>query len=1198
MNIILKLFLLLIIFTHTINAMQLNLTIEEQQWIKDNPTIKVQSMVDSTPYNFIQDGKPVGYALENVKLIASKVGLKVEMVQGNSWNESMELLKNGEIDVMPNMVKTKPRVEHYAFTSAYTPIMNVMYVKEGDFYPKSLEDLDGKTLGVAEGFSEVPLLQKHYPNIKLHFTKNGTEAFKLLSLGKIDATSYSLGAGNKIILKNALLNIIPAFEVKDKIFEKKLHMATNKNNKILRDILQKGLDSRTSEEKNELRTKWLLNQFNSSTTNKIEFTLKEKEWIENNPKISIAMMPDFSPFSHIVNDKYIGFEHDILSLISQKSGLNFDKKYDIWNKNLNAFKNKQVDILSSISYKKDRESFTSFTSAYYEIPIMIFTRDDFDNYKDINSLKGKKVGILKDVFYANELKKIDGLELVVYETYDEITKALVFGKIDALIQNLPNISYLIKKNAYTNLKLVDELKLPGINKEDLRFGINKDKPLLKSIIQKSLESITSEEFVEITNKWLNVRQNSNDNSTFNLTKKEKEWIQNNPIIKVHNETNWPPYNYAQDGKPLGYSIDVMNLIAKKTGMGVEFVTGPTWNQFLGMMKDKSLDVMLNIVKTSERQKYLLYTPPYANNPNSILSKSDKLYQDIKSLYGKTVALPKGFFTEEVLRKNHPKIKLHTTKNVLEAMKAVTFGKADAAVGELAVFNHLIAEHMMSNLVVSSEAKMGNPEYSLLNIATRKDLPILASILTKGVGSITLEEKKELQKKWLGTSKENVLKLTEEEKKYLSSKSEIKMCVHPNILPFEAIDKDGKHQGISKDVIGLISNKINKKIVLVPTKIWTQTLEKFENKECDIIPLTMKTPNRENYMQFTKPYITDSIVVATKNDKFFVKDSSDLIDKKIGVAKGFAFIELLKQKHPNIDIIIVENINDGLKMVQKGELFGYVSALPLIAYNIQKEGIIDLKVAGRLEFEVELSIASQKDQPLLNTIMQKALDEIKQEQINSIVGKWISIKFEQSLDYKILMYIVAIFIVIFTFMLFRNYTVRKMNKELEKVSITDALTNIYNRRYFNEIFPKVLNSAKRKDELVSFVIMDIDHFKQYNDTYGHQMGDDALVKVAASLKETLHRADDYCFRLGGEEFGIVFKTDSKEKALTFANKARQNIEDLNIEHNGNSASPYVTASMGLICKNANDIKDADEVYKQGDDLLYKAKESGRNRVEYN
>ena len=92
------------------------------------------------------------------------------------------------------------------------------------------------------------------------------------------------------------------------------------------------------------------------------------------------------------------------------------------------------------------------------------------------------------------------------------------------------------------------------------------------------------------------------------------------------------------------------------------------------------------------------------------------------------------------------------------------------------------------------------------------------------------------------------------------------------------------------------------------------------------------------------------------------------------------------------------------------------------------------------------------------------------------------------------------------------------------------------------------------------------------------------------------SSDFAFRLGGEEFAIVYQCDTKEKAIEFANTIKSNIEDLKITHEFNSASPYITASMGLICKNANDIDD--KIYKQADDLLYEAKRSGRNQIKVN
>ena len=168
------------------------------------------------------------------------------------------------------------------------------------------------------------------------------------------------------------------------------------------------------------------------------------------------------------------------------------------------------------------------------------------------------------------------------------------------------------------------------------------------------------------------------------------------------------------------------------------------------------------------------------------------------------------------------------------------------------------------------------------------------------------------------------------------------------------------------------------------------------------------------------------------------------------------------------------------------------------------------------------------------------------------------------------------------------------KVIEKISITDALTNIYNRRYFDEMFIKQLNLAKRVEKLLAFSIIDIDHFKQYNDSYGHQMGDETLKKVATAIRKSIPRSSDLSFRLGGEEFGMLYFVNSVDEAKKIANKTIKSVEDLKIEHSKNSASPYITISMGLFTYNNEDIS-AKEIYKQTDELLYKAKQTGRNKI---
>ncbi len=169
------------------------------------------------------------------------------------------------------------------------------------------------------------------------------------------------------------------------------------------------------------------------------------------------------------------------------------------------------------------------------------------------------------------------------------------------------------------------------------------------------------------------------------------------------------------------------------------------------------------------------------------------------------------------------------------------------------------------------------------------------------------------------------------------------------------------------------------------------------------------------------------------------------------------------------------------------------------------------------------------------------------------------------------------------------------RELEELSITDAMTKLYNRRYFNEIFNKELNRVKRENKSISFLMLDVDHFKLYNDTYGHQEGDNVLSKIGEVLNGSSKRAGDFAFRLGGEEFGIIFHEKSASQALQFANNLLKEIEGLKIPHVKNSASEYVTVSIGLVHKNIDKTTTTGAIYKEVDDCLYEAKKSGRNRV---
>ncbi|MCK7575840.1 MAG: response regulator [Chromatiales bacterium] len=233
-----------------------------------------------------------------------------------------------------------------------------------------------------------------------------------------------------------------------------------------------------------------------------------------------------------------------------------------------------------------------------------------------------------------------------------------------------------------------------------------------------------------------------------LTEAERVWLREHPVIRAHNERNWPPFNFNSYGEPRGFSIDYLNLLAGKLGLRVEYQTGADWNAFMDRIRDKQLDLMLNIVATEERRADLLFTEPYVSTPNVVVSRRDQPFADLNKLKGRVVAFPSGFFIETLLSRHYPDIQRLPAPDVLEALKAVALGRADAAIGRDAVVRYQIASHLLTNLQVSGEVESIDPDVAGLRIGVRNDWPLLHSALGKAMAHVTQEELKHLRERWL------------------------------------------------------------------------------------------------------------------------------------------------------------------------------------------------------------------------------------------------------------------------------------------------------------------------------------------------------------------------------------------------------------------------------------------------------------------
>ena len=400
---------------------EMGLTPKETAFILKHPKIVLGGDKTWGPFTIPnEDGSVSGYDADIISQINELTGLNITFELGK-WKDITQKAQKGGLDGLTTSSVQKERAEYLKFSDPYFELRKIVFVKNGN--PKNIHkagDLYGKRFGVERGNLQMEKTAKSHEAGKLVYYDNTVGLVKGLVAGEIDVF-----IGNDVTMyqaiKEGLISYIePAFLTGESL---NLVFSFRKEWPELVSIANKALRYIDRHNKQEILSRWF-GEFERNRPT-VFLTDEEQRWLDDNPEATIAMLEDAPPFSYVENGRHKGFELDLLALISGKTGLHFKPVYGTWSSNVNNFKSEKVDLISRFSHKTEREPFTLFTKPYYVMPTVIYVRDDFGEYTGLNSLEGKRIGLLKDVFYAKELKKYGDMELVEYGTPEEISKALV-----------------------------------------------------------------------------------------------------------------------------------------------------------------------------------------------------------------------------------------------------------------------------------------------------------------------------------------------------------------------------------------------------------------------------------------------------------------------------------------------------------------------------------------------------------------------------------------------------------------------------------------------------------------------------------------------------------------------------------------------------------------------------------------------------
>ena len=454
-----------------------------------------------------------------------------------------------------------------------------------------------------------------------------------------------------------------------------------------------------------------------------------------------------------------------------------------------------------------------------------------------------------------------------------------------------------------------------------------------------------------------------------------------------------------------------------------------------------------------------------------------------------------------------------------------------------------------------------------------------------------------------------LNLTTKERAFLASNPVLKVGIDRDWPPFEYLDtNDATLQGISRDYIKLLEELLQLEFKIQDQLSWTETLAEAKTGAIDVFPAITNTPERRAYLSFTQPYIRSPMVIVTDNKVSFISDMAELNGKRVAVVKGYASHEMIKSHHPLIQLDLRDSALESLKAVAAGEVYAFIDNLAVASYLIRTQGLANLKISGQTPYSFDLSMGVQKTQPELQSILNKALKYISRQRHSEIYDNWVALEVDKSFPWNkflppfiglglimlVLGYYALHLVKLNRRIRFVNCKLKKTelalkekNVQLEKASITDKLTGIYNRHYLDKALSDQLVLSQRYKRPMSIALLDLDFFKQVNDGFGHQVGDKVL-QIFAGLIDKNTRSTDMFGRWGGEEFLIIFPETNKQQACLVVDKIRLALENQFFEEGLKQ-----TVSVGVV--EAKEDLTVDRLLSLVDEKLYLAKDTGRNKI---
>ncbi|MDA8621852.1 transporter substrate-binding domain-containing protein [Psychrosphaera sp.] len=906
--------------------------------------------------------------------------------------------------------------------------------------------------------------------------------------------------------------------------------------------------------------------------------------------IKVAIDTETVPFSYFDKGKPTGYLIDLWELWAKKNNQKIEFVISDWANTIINVKNGVADVHSALAVNEFRVDNFDFGHEIYSAPIKVYVHKDLQMFSGLEELDPYLMGAVSE-FNVEQfvLDKKPNTSIRTYKTWEDLLVGIYKSEIKTFV------SYDFFTYRYEDYLRINDLfpayKSITVGSVKTQLAVQKGNIRLLNRINAGFVEISDAERQQLYDKWFASSQ-KDDTLLLSLSVGAK------PFMGID-----------ADGTPVGLFVDLWKLWSNKTKTKIKFVPS-TAELSMEALKEGATNVHIGYPESMAinsglpRAKHI-----YSTKAHLFVYDQYDFEQPLEQLNGRAVGLYKDSPYQNEFESRYPEINVEYFDNLDEAINASIQGRiagfvVAAQMARARLSENNIAERFHEVPDINFEAKV----YSLVS---SKDKALIRRI-NDGFDLISEQELVDIENRWIqdykhryfGTNKSE-FNLSIEEKGWLEDNPEMSVAIVEDWKPYEFVDEEGEAAGISRDMFDLAKRLTGQNYSFKAYPTWDLLYQDFKDGNVDMVANITASEEREVFAYFTPAYWRTPWSVITHKSIDNVASIKKFYGKRLAIIQGYQIIKDIHDNHPQIIIQVVKDFDEAHDLLKAGVIDGILDLMSVSAQYIQDNSLYQFKIHVFEDLGSDNAhIGVKKTLPIQATIMNKVVDSMSKEDIENILKRWNKVDVVAGIKSEIYWRNITIFVgiasIIILIILIWNRRLKseillrqKAEQKLRHLASHDPMTGLPNRSLLIDRLKQAMSHHSRNNKNIAILFLDLDGFKEVNDTFGHDVGDELLTQISERLL-SLSRNSDTVARFGGDEF-VMLATNLNDGNYA-AKVAEKIIADLSDPFVLSRATVSVGVSIG-IAKFPQNGHDATVLIKAADDAMYAVKASGKNSYQF-